>query len=226
VPNSKSSQVVSFREARKFVVLLAAIVAGAFASVSALQPFQWAKIPSITIVAANADPRIPVVTEATAFWNEIFAQLGTPFRLGEVTVVNASVPDGDIQAISEQILGHSEHSSMPSSLARVPGDLLIVLSNADFVSFTARAGNRVIIAIKNGDVSPLSLPNVLPNVIAHELGHAVGLEHNDNPALLMCGRPAACRPKTFESPTPKFFPLSEAERKELLTLYPRNWTAR
>jgi hypothetical protein len=73
---------------------------------------------------------------------------------------------------------------------------------------------------------PLTLPNVLPNVIAHELGHAIGLRHDDDPKLLMCGRPASCRPGAFQSDTPHFFPLSGAEKDRLRSLYPSDWSAR
>ena len=101
----------------------------------------------------------------------------------------------------------------------------MVLSDANFISFAARGSQRTIVGIKSGDAIPLTLPNVLRNVIAHELGHSVGLPHNDDPKLLMCGRPAPCRPGAFQSDTPHFFLLSAAEKERLRTLYPANWPA-
>jgi hypothetical protein len=55
------------------------------------------------------------------------------------------------------------------------------------------------------------------------VGHALGLGHNDDPAMLMCGRPAPCRPDAFQSTTPRFFPLTETERAQLRALYPATW---
>jgi hypothetical protein len=206
-------------------ILVAIVATGAIAWASAFGS-SWAKSPSITVISEAGDPRREAVREAVAFWNRTFAELRTPFRLGDVEWVTDSVPDSDIQALARQVRRYDPWPTIPESIEHYPGDLVIVLSNATFVSFTAIRGDRVVIGIKDGSVPPLSLPNVVRNVIAHEIGHAIGFDHNRDPQLLMCGRPAPCRPDAFESTSPRIFPLSQAERSRLLDLYPRNWPIR
>ncbi len=183
---------------------------------------RWRGVPTVTIVGREDDPRLPAVRDAVEFWNRTLASLPTTFRFGKVARVDGSVPNQVLRDLSESTLrASSQHAD---AFAPFPGDLLIVLSDAEFVSFTARIGNRMLIAIKSGATPPLNLPNVLPNVIAHELGHALGLAHNSDPTTLMCGRPASCRPAAFLSDSARMFPLTRADLSRLRELYPVHWS--
>ena len=118
--------------------------------------------------------------------------------------------------------------NVPPALRDLPGDLTIVLGESDFISFAGpfHAPGKRVVGIRGGNLLPMSLPNVARNVVAHELGHAIGLGHNDDPARLMCGRPAPCRPQLFRSDVPRMFPLLDDERRELLRMYPSDWKPR
>ena len=206
------------------LISLLLVVPGLLAAFGA--PWQWTGphwrgVPTVTIVGREGDPRLPAVRDAVEFWNRTFASLPTTFRFGAITRVDGSVPEEVVRELSESTLrGSSRHAD---SFASFPGDLLIVLSDAEFVSFTARIGSRTLVAIRNGANPPLNLPNVLPNVIAHELGHALGLSHNSDPTTLMCGRPASCRPAAFMSDSARMFPLTAADVSRLHELYPPHW---
>jgi len=113
---------------------------------------------------------------------------------------------------------------VPNSLRRGPGDLTIYLGHTEFGSFAGPFDDgRRVVGIRGLQFSPLTLPNVARNVIAHEMGHAIGLSHNVDPGLLMCGRPAPCRPAAFRSNEPRMFPLSDEEKRQLLAMYPPDW---
>jgi hypothetical protein len=187
---------------------------------------QWDKIPSVTVLVASAnDPRIQLAEEAVDFWNQQLAEIGTPFRLGPVTQTTGSVPVSYIEEFRSALAEDEPLPQPPEIIKEAPGDIVIVLSNGNFISFSTypRPGGRVLIAIRNFNISPLSLTNVGRNLIAHELGHAIGLGHNNDPTKLMCGRPAECRPGDFHCDVEQFFPITEEEKAYLLTLYPPTW---
>jgi hypothetical protein len=187
---------------------------------------QWGTVPTITIAAPAQDPRIPLALEAVAFWNRQFAEVGTPFRLGVVTQTTDTLPIDYLTRLSAAVLNREPLPDVPARVRQIPGDILLALSDGDFISFARRlpSGARVVVGIRTDRRPPLSLPNVGRNVIAHELGHAIGLSHHDDPTTLMCGRPAPCRPAVFQSDVARFFPLTQADKALLLRLYPPTWT--
>ena len=185
-------------------------------------------IPSITVVSSADDSSLPEVQESIDFWNRTLSELSVSLRLGAVHHVVGTVPEADLQAMSEASASPWPSAGIfraawlrvfPRPFDQFAGDLLIVVSDAHFISFAARIGARRLVAIKNTHIQPLTLPNVLRNVLAHELGHAIGLGHNSDPTMLMCGRPAPCRPAIYTANTPGFFPLTGAERTRLQRLY-------
>ena len=189
------------------------------------RPPGWNIVPTITVLfREDHDPRLPLVRDAAAFWNNIFSELATKFRLGGLTDVRGVIPVEDLKMLSTNGTGLPARE-LPESVRRITGDIIVALSDGDFISFAARRGDKTLVAIKNDRLWPLTLPNVARNVIAHELGHAIGLPHNDDPTMLMCGRPAPCRPDLVASEVEKYFPLSELDKGNLRRMYPPNWRA-
>jgi hypothetical protein len=173
---------------------------------------------SVTVVAADRDdPRWSVAAEAVEFWNQELADVGAGVRLGPISRMVQPVPNDALGQLSAAVLGSRRDHEIPGELQAIPGDILVALSTGDFVSFALRwsRARKGLVGIRQADSPPLSRPNVLRNVIAHELGHVLGLRHNSDPTTLMCGRPAPCRPDVFASRSPRFFPLTDADRTAL-----------
>lgn len=189
---------------------------------------QWDKMPAITVAAPAQDPRVPLAVEAVEFWNRQFAELGTAFRLGSVIHTTDTVPTWYLERLSAAVLKREPRPELPDRVKQLPGDIILAMSEGEFVSFTTRfeTGEQrtVLIGIRSHRGPPLSLPNVARNVIEHELGHALGLGHNDDRTTLMRGRPAPCRPDVFQAAVERFFPITESEKSLLRTFYPSTWT--
>jgi putative ABC transport system substrate-binding protein len=60
----------------------------------------WNIAPTVTVVSAADDPRLPLVGDAVAFWNDTFAELGTSFRLGPLTQVVGEIPVQDLTILT------------------------------------------------------------------------------------------------------------------------------
>ena len=188
----------------------------------------WRVRPDVVVLARGGDYRVTLVKASVAYWNRHFEAIGSGFRLGAVTVERLPYRmESYMPRVSRTVLRRQRGlpSREPEGLGRHCGRIVVVLAGDQFISFAkiVRRHGFLLVGIKGDTHFPFDRPNVARNVIAHEIGHAIGLRHNADPAMLMCGRPAPCRPTAFESSTSRFFPITEGEKKGLRAKYPPNW---
>ena len=177
-----------------------------------------------TILGDSGDSRTTAAREALDHWNREFRRLGRHIQFDSVTVLADSIADDVVRAAQgEAVLGGGPATNrLLARLSDTPGDVVIVLTHADLISFSVQwsRGRKGVVAVRRADIWPLSLPNTARNVIAHEVGHVLGLAHNTDSTTLMCGRPAACRPAAFVSDTPRFFPLTSDDERRIASRWP------
>lgn len=181
----------------------------------------WQDDPEITLAATQNDPRIDAVFEAVQFWNASLQELNISLQLGRIRRIPPPDIEESLKVMSAQDLASEDRLAYPTFMDNIETEILIVLTDAEMVSFAEYWEKKVkaLIAVKSVRTPPLSLPNVARNVVAHELGHVLGLDHNDNEAMLMCGRPSTCGPDRFSSETSHFLPLTENEKALLSGIY-------
>ena len=206
-----------FINLRARLIPILVLIAGSGSPSAAAADRQW----SVTVCGSSADPRQEAVREAVEFWNAKLSSIGAGLKLGPINSCDRVIPDDLLRQMSDGAVTLGRFTPLPAELNGIKGNVIVVLSDADLVSF-AESGTATrpgLVVLRRPDIPPLSLPNVQRNVVAHEMGHVLGLPHNNDPKLLMCGRPAPCRPALFESPAKRFFPLTDRELNLLATRF-------
>ena len=170
------------------------------------------RLREITLLGSDGDSRVAAVHAAVAYWNLALTDAGVNERLVVTRTQPNLLPLEYFHAIAR---GEQRHRAPPQT-ATIPGDLVIALVDAEFISYAVRmTDGRRFVALRQLTSRALASPGVANNLAAHEIGHSLGLHHNADPATLMCGAPANCRPTRFATAQGLIFPLQASDRAQL-----------
>jgi hypothetical protein len=160
---------------------------------------------------------VQLVRDAVQFWNGVFTELGTTFRLGALSFVVGALPLDQLKALSDKVLSQT----VPSFRMFPKSRDIISIVDGDFV-FTARRARP---KGPGGIKVRLSDEHRLHDRVSTRKAGPTWASLRD-PTTLMCGRPASCRPNLFASPTERYFPLTPAEKAMLQNMYSADWQPR
>ena len=190
-------------------------------------PVGAAQTTVVVLAPTAADDRIDPSSTAIAFWNDRLAELGVETALSDPEVVIDSPVARALENYARQVAtrsvglpGGSYEPAPPAALTNLEGDIIVLLSRQDIMSFTwpmpQVSPPRYFVVIRAVRGPYRNDPMVSRHVVAHELGHALGLKHNAEPHTLMCG---PCQPLTAEPDATGFLPLTDRDRARLRDLH-------
>lgn len=193
-------------------------------------PYPWApwkKSPSIVVMSAANDARLPDVERAVNFWNLTLRDLGSPFHLGSIEHIPEQLP-GDTAFRSRHALEGFESrnfgwyeaiDSFRARAAAARSDVVVALMDSDRSYVTDRAVPGKLLMV-------VQRRHYVHNIIAHEFGHVVGLGHRQDPVALMCGYVTGlsrCDVGTVTTAT-GYAPLTIDDTLQLRDMYPPTWS--
>jgi hypothetical protein len=98
----------------------------------------WTVVPSVTVLVQADDSRVALVRESVVFWNQKFAEIGSPLRLGNVSTGNGAISATELEDAAPKVLRRNWSATPPLEITRWHRNIIVALSDGSFVSFAAR----------------------------------------------------------------------------------------